>query len=186
MASERVSDDLVVEAILALEPLQVLSDDAAFAGAQVARPAAMAESALRTQRAELEDARRERDEAREAMALLATVKSSAVNEGLIEAAATARREIAEAKAEVERLSGDGTPHARIKKLSENAERFGYDPASAEGPESFLLYKITRLESQRDGLVEAAKDFVNKCETGRARSVDSLAKFRAALAEGEPG
>jgi len=170
MASERVSDDLVVEAILALEPLQVLSDDAAFAGAQVARPAAMAESALRTQRAELEDARRERDEAREAMALLATVKSSAVNEGLIEAAATARTELAAAKADVERLEELITGRYKT------------------GGRSEIDYQneITRLESQRDGLVEAAKDFVNKCETGRARSVDSLAKFRAALAEGEPG
>jgi hypothetical protein len=46
-------DDMVVAAILALEPLQVLSDDAAFTGAQVSGPAAMAESALRTQCAEI-------------------------------------------------------------------------------------------------------------------------------------
>jgi hypothetical protein len=46
-------EDMVVAAILALEPLQVLSDDAAFTGAQVSGPAAMAESALRTQCAEI-------------------------------------------------------------------------------------------------------------------------------------
>ncbi len=34
------------------------------------------------------------------------------------------------------------------------------------------------------LLEAAKDFVNKVETGRARSVDSYAKFRAAIAKAE--
>ncbi len=34
------------------------------------------------------------------------------------------------------------------------------------------------------LLEAAKDFVNKVETGRARSKDSYAKFKAAIAKAE--
>ena len=35
------------------------------------------------------------------------------------------------------------------------------------------------------LLEAAIDFVNKVETGRARSRDSYAKFKTAIAKAEP-
>lgn len=62
--AERDDGDMVTQAILALEPLQVLSDDATFTGAQVSAPAAMAESAIRTQQADLRDARRELAEAK--------------------------------------------------------------------------------------------------------------------------
>ncbi len=43
----------------------------------------------------------------------------------------------------------------------------------------------RLIAAAPELWEAAIDFVNKVETGRARSKDSYAKFKAAIAKAEP-
>lgn len=42
-----------------------------------------------------------------------------------------------------------------------------------------------LIAQRDILLAAAEDFVRKVDEGRAQSVDSYAKFRAAIARCKP-
>jgi len=44
-----------------------------------------------------------------------------------------------------------------------------------------IEEFQRLKRSHDALVEAAEDFVAKVERGEARSVDSYAKFKAALA-----
>lgn len=62
--------DMATQALLALEPLQVLDDDAVFVGSQVSAPAAMAESAIRSLLAALSEARRGAERLRDQLKLL--------------------------------------------------------------------------------------------------------------------
>ena len=69
-------------------------------------------------------------------------------------------------------------------LKDIAEQFTDELRS----DSSMLYEIgqgiDRLKEEREALLVAAKDFVEKVESGRARSVDSYAKFKAAIAKAE--
>ncbi len=52
------------------------------------------------------------------------------------------------------------------------------------PQMTTIIDREAVQPAQADLLEAAKDFVNKVETGRARSVDSYAKFKAAIQKAE--